>query len=93
MTEEVLNNGFDKVNKPNHYCGQYGLESIDIIRNFAGGPKEVREFYWGNVIKYLCRYQEKNGLEDLNKAKKYLDWLIADLKREDLEKTAIVKQE
>ena len=37
MTEEILNNGFDKVNKPNHYCGQYGLESIDIIRNFAGG--------------------------------------------------------
>ena len=39
MTEEIFNNVFDKVNKPNHYCGQYGLESIDIIRNFAGGPK------------------------------------------------------
>lgn len=44
MTEEILNNGFDKVNRPNHYVGQYGLESIDIIRNFAGGQKEVRGF-------------------------------------------------
>jgi hypothetical protein len=93
MTEEILNNGFDKVNKPNHYCGRYGMESIDIIRNFAGSPEETQGFYWGNVIKYLCRYRKKNGLEDLNKAKKYLDWLIEDLKREDLEKTAIIKQE
>lgn len=93
MTEEILNNGFDKVNKPNHYCGKYGMESIDIIRNFAGCQEEIQGFYWGNVIKYLCRYRKKNGLEDLHKAKKYLDWLIEDLKREDLEKTAIVKQE
>lgn len=93
MTEETLNNGFDKVNKPNHYCGKYGLESIDVIRNFAGSLEGVQGFYFGNAIKYLCRFQKKNGLEDLNKAKKYLEWLIADLKREDLEKTAIVKQE
>ncbi|MFR9120273.1 MAG: DUF3310 domain-containing protein [Streptococcus parasanguinis] len=36
--------------------------------------------YWGNAIKYLCRFQKKNGLEDLDKAKKYLEWLIEDLK-------------
>lgn len=47
MTEEILNNGFDKVNKPNHYCGRYGMESIDIIRNFAGSPEETQGFYWG----------------------------------------------
>ena len=91
MTEEISNNGFDKVNKPNHYCGNMVLNQLTLFAILAGGPKEVRGFYWGNVIKYLCRYQKKNGLEDLNKAKKYLDWLIADLKREDLEKTAIVK--
>ena len=33
-------------------------------------------FCEGNVIKYLCRYKRKNGLEDLKKATQYLDFLI-----------------
>lgn len=30
----------------------------------------------GNIIKYVCRYKSKNGIEDLNKAKHYIDILI-----------------
>lgn len=30
----------------------------------------------GCIIKYLCRYKKKNGLEDLKKAKNYLEKLI-----------------
>jgi len=30
----------------------------------------------GNVIKYVMRYKDKNGLEDLQKAKRYLDMII-----------------
>ncbi len=33
-------------------------------------------FLQGNVIKYLCRYRDKNGVEDLKKARHYLDKLI-----------------
>lgn len=33
-------------------------------------------FAEGNVIKYVCRYRHKNGLEDLLKARHYLDALI-----------------
>lgn len=33
-------------------------------------------FLEGNIIKYVTRYKEKNGLEDLIKAKWYLDKLI-----------------
>ena len=33
-------------------------------------------FCEGNVIKYLCRYKRKTGLEDLKKARQYLDFLI-----------------
>lgn len=33
-------------------------------------------FCVGNVIKYVCRYKSKNGIEDLEKAKHYLDILI-----------------
>jgi hypothetical protein len=33
-------------------------------------------FCVGNVIKYICRYKNKNGIEDLKKAKHYLEILI-----------------
>ena len=33
-------------------------------------------FLNGNVIKYICRYRDKNGVEDLKKARHYLDKLI-----------------
>ena len=33
-------------------------------------------FCEGNVIKYISRYKRKNGIEDLKKAKSYLDKLI-----------------
>ena len=33
-------------------------------------------FIQGNVIKYICRYKSKNGIQDLEKAKHYIDLLI-----------------
>lgn len=33
-------------------------------------------FCEGNIIKYICRYKEKNGLQDLEKAKHYIEMLI-----------------
>ena len=39
--------------------------------------QELEEgFYWGNIIKYMLRWQNKNVLEDLKKARQYIDWLI-----------------
>ena len=32
-------------------------------------------FAVGNIIKYVCRYDKKNGLEDIQKARQYLDFL------------------
>jgi hypothetical protein len=36
-------------------------------------------FWLGSVIKYVMRYDQKNGLEDLHKAKAYIDFKIAEL--------------
>ena len=33
-------------------------------------------FCVGNIIKYVCRYKDKNGIEDLKKARHYIDLLI-----------------
>ena len=66
----------DNVNIPSHYQGRHGLESIEVIRNFAGDLLAEEGFYWGNAIKYMLRFQNRNGVEDLKKARKNLDWLI-----------------
>ena len=37
------------------------------------------DFMQGNVIKYVFRYKNKNGLEDLEKAREYIDRMIENL--------------
>lgn len=66
----------DPVNHPNHYQSESGLEVIDVIRGFTEDCQGVEGYYTGNVIKYICRWKKKNGLEDLRKARVYLSWLI-----------------
>lgn len=65
----------ESVNHPNHYK-QGGLETIDVIDAFTKECTGVEAFYVGNIIKYICRFKKKNGLEDLKKAKWYLDKFI-----------------
>lgn len=45
-------------------------------------PAEFRGFLWGNVIKYVARWPEKGGVEDLKKARHYIDKLIEVAERE-----------
>lgn len=73
----------DNINKPSHYQGAHGLEAIDVVRNFAGSLNAEQGFYWGNAIKYMLRFQKKNGVEDLKKARKNLDWLIENMEDEN----------
>ena len=63
----------DNVNHPEHYL-QNGIETIDYIESL--GKDVIEGFCLGNSIKYLSRYRKKNGIEDLKKAKWYLDKLI-----------------
>ena len=39
-------------------------------------PEQFTGFLWGNVIKYIARWQDKGGVEDLRKARHYMDKLI-----------------
>lgn len=66
----------DMVNHPPHYQTRSGLEVIDIINAATGNLVGIEAFCVGNAIKYLCRWKKKNGLEDLKKARWYLDRLI-----------------
>lgn len=74
---------FDSVKKPKHYQGKYGLEAMSVVDNFIGDLVGKAAYCWGNVIKYLLRFQKKNGVEDLKKARQDLDWLIEEMEKED----------
>ena len=66
----------DMVNSPPHY-NKAGIECIDAIRAATGDGYEY--YLQGNIMKYLWRYRYKNGTEDLNKAKWYLEKLIEEV--------------
>ena len=70
----------DSVNSPTHYC-KGGIECIDAIRAAVSDLQGVEAVYAGNVIKYVWRFKGKNGLEDLKKAKHYLEWLIEEVEK------------
>lgn len=64
----------DNVNHPEHYT-RGGIECIAAIRA-SMDPDGFSDYCKGNVLKYLWRWRDKGGVEDLRKARVYLDWLI-----------------
>ena len=72
----------DNVNHPKHYC-KGGVESIAFVKAAVSNLSGFEAVCVANIIKYMWRYKEKNGLEDVMKAGKYLEWL-----QEEVEKNA-----
>lgn len=73
----------DMINHPNHYKAANGLETIDVIEAFTAKLTGIQATDTGNILKYICRWHEKNGLEDLKKARWYLDHLINIVEKEN----------
>ena len=68
----------DMVNHPSHYT-QGGIECIDAIKAATVSKTGIEAVCTANAIKYLWRYEEKNGIEDVKKARWYIDRLIKEL--------------
>ena len=64
----------DAVQHPAHYT-QGGIECIDAIRA-SMTVDGFCDYCKGNIIKYIWRWRDKGGVEDLRKASVYLNWLI-----------------
>lgn len=67
----------DNVNHPSHYVGK--IECIDAIEDVTSELKGLQAVCTANVLKYIWRWNKKNGVEDLKKARWYLDKLINSL--------------
>lgn len=62
----------DVIHRPNHYA-RWKMEPIEFI--FINDLP----FWLGNVVKYCMRYDAKDGIQDLKKARRYLDIKIKEL--------------
>lgn len=65
----------EEIKKPARYNKRGKLECWDVILD------QEMNFLEGNILKYVWRYKEKNGVEDLKKAKVYLDKLISEVEK------------
>lgn len=68
------------VSHPPHYQSETGLEVIDVIEAFTFDLKGIEAVDVGNIIKYICRYKKKNGIQDLEKVMWYTQHLIDHLR-------------
>lgn len=71
------------VNHPPHYISESGIEAIDVIEAFTLDLSGAKAVLTGQVIKYILRWPNKNGLEDLKKAEWYLKRLIDKVEKEN----------
>lgn len=76
--QEQKEKGIDDISHPAHYCfGKY--EPVKVIQDWG------LSFCCGNVLKYLARAGKKDGntkLQDLKKARQYLDFEIEEIENE-----------
>lgn len=71
------------VSHPGHYQSKTGLEVIDVIEAFTEGLEGIEATDTGNIIKYACRWKDKNGIQDLEKILWYTQHLIKHLKEKE----------
>jgi hypothetical protein len=74
-SSEIPNSSSDPIN-PSHYK-QGPIECIEAIKAATGDG--FVGYVWGNVLKYLWRWPKKGGVNDLKKARWYLDRLIEEM--------------
>ena len=68
----------DNINPQHYKNGTRGIETIDTIIELLS-EEGFFNYCVGNIIKYVSRYEYKNGLEDLRKAKWYSEIIIKKL--------------
>lgn len=71
----MTDNKFDTVQRPGHY-NKGSVECIDAIASATSDLQGLEAVCTANIIKYVWRWKMKNGVEDLKKARWYLDRLI-----------------
>lgn len=75
-----LESGLKDAINPDHYK-KGSVECIDAIDAATVGKKGIEAVCVANVIKYLWRYENKDGIKDVKKAQWYLERLLKHLNK------------
>ena len=73
----------DPAVNPGHYKSKNGLEVIDCIEAFTEDLIGIEAVCVANILKYICRYKKKNGLQDVLKSRWYCEKLIKYLEEQE----------
>ncbi len=84
---ELYESDDQMVSHPQHYQSKSGMEVIDVIEAFTDGLNGILAADTANIIKYACRWNRKNGIQDVEK----IIWYATHLKN-CLEKKYGIKQ-
>lgn len=76
------------VSHPPHYQSESGIEVIDVIEAFTDGLNGIEAADTANIIKYACRWNKKNGIQDVDK----IIWYATHLKNYLEEKYGIKEE-
>lgn len=79
----------DAVNHPSHYTNGK-IECIDALESATTGLNGIEAVCTANAIKYLWRWKRKNGVEDLKKARWYIDRLISKLEESKCQYISVI---
>lgn len=68
------------VKNPSHYAGDGMIECMDAMRSMMSGEEyalpPIAAYWWGCAFKYLWRWRRKGGIEDLQKCRQCIDYLM-----------------
>jgi hypothetical protein len=83
----------EMVSHPQHYQSKSGLEVIDVIEAFTEDLKGIEATDTGNIIKYACRWNDKNGIQDVKKIIWYATHLLNHLEEKKNTKESLAYTE
>lgn len=75
----------EEIDHPSRYC-KGKVECIDAIEAATSNLVGIQAVDTGAVIRYLWRWADKGGIQDLEKAKNYIDFLIKDIQENGIRK-------
>ena len=75
------------VSHPDHYQSEKGIELIDVIEAFTADLTGIEAIDTGHIIRYGCRWMNKNGVQDLEKLMWYCQHLIDHLRKKEIKET------
>ena len=81
------------VSHPDHYQSEKGIELIDVIEAFTADLTGIEAVDTGHLIRYSCRWMNKNGIQDLEKLMWYCQHLIDHLRENEVEEEPLSEVE